>query len=436
MNRPFTSFPVTDFNSFKSQMLSWANQFNISCFLDNHQYNIAPHTYECLLAVGAKHQLQSKAGNAFQQLVQFCNIHQDWIFGHFGYDLKNEIEDLSSENVDGIGFPDLFFFVPEIIIRLEKNTVSISGAIDEAKSVMMMIERTKAVTATRVADQGFRIKERFGRKEYMDVISSLQHHIHRGDCYEINFCQEFYAEDVVIDPLAVYDQLVRRSPNPFSCYYRLADRFLLCASPERYLKKTGTKLLSQPIKGTLKRTSNEGADETNRAELFRNLKERTENVMMDDLVRNDLSKVCRQGSVSVSELFGIYTFPQVYQMISSITGEIDEQWHWVDAVRKTFPMGSMTGAPKKKVMELIETHERTRRGIFSGAVGYVNPQMDFDFNVVIRSIMYNKEDNYLSYQAGSGITSFSVPEVEYEECLLKVEAIKKVLTRSAVGQHF
>jgi para-aminobenzoate synthetase component 1 len=210
----------------------------------------------------------------------------------------------------------------------------------------------------------------------------------------------------------------------------------LCASPERYLKKTGTKLLSQPIKGTLKRTGNEGADEINRAELFRNLKERTENVMIVDLVRNDLSKVCTQGSVSVSELFGIYTFPQVYQMISSITGEIDEQWHWVDTVRKTFPMGSMTGAPKKKVMELIEMHERTRRGIFSGAVGYVTPEMDFDFNVVIRSIMYNKENNYLSYQAGSGITSFSVPEVEYEECLLKVEAIKKVLTRSAVSQHF
>jgi para-aminobenzoate synthetase component 1 len=436
LNRTFTSFPLTDFNTFKLQMLNWANQFNICCFLDNQQYNIAPHTYECLLAVGAKQQLESTAGNAFEQLIEFSNHNNDWIFGHFGYDLKNEIENLSSTKFDGIGFPDLFFFVPQIIIRLERASVAVSGEVDAAKDIIATIERCSTSIPNNEADSKFEVKKRFTRKEYLEVIASLQNHIHRGDCYEVNFCQEFFASGVAINPLKVYHHLVSRSPNPFSSYYRFRDCFLLCASPERYLKKTGNRLVSQPIKGTLKRKDKATADEIGHAELSGSLKERTENVMIVDLVRNDLSKVCRQGTVSVSELFGIYTFPQLYQMISTITGEVDEEFHWVDIIRRTFPMGSMTGAPKKIVMELIEKYERTKRGIFSGAVGYVTPEKDFDFNVVIRSIVYNKEHQYLSYQAGSGITSLSDPEIEYDECLLKVEAIKKVLTRSVVNQHF
>ncbi len=434
MNRSFTSYPITDFDRIKVQMLNWANQFNICCFLDNHNYNISPHTYECLLGVGAEHLLEANAANAFQQLQNFSDQHTDWLFGHFGYDLKNEIEKLHSTNPDRVKFPDLFFFVPQVVLRLEKDKISIGSRSMNVDSIFKNIQEVTITSRKDSFSRSIQIQSKFTKEEYLDTIEQLKEHIHRGDCYEINFCQEFFAEDVSIDPLTVYSHLVNVSPNPFSGFYKWNDRYLMCASPERYLKKTGRQLLSQPIKGTSERDEDQEADQLSRAALSESAKERTENVMIVDLVRNDLSRVCKEGSVGVSELFGIYAFPQVYQMISTITGEMDESVQWVDAIWNTFPMGSMTGAPKKKVMQLIDEYERSRRGIFSGALGYVTPEKDFDFNVVIRSMMYNQSAQYLSFQAGSAITYYSTPEVEYEECLLKVEAIKKVLTRSE-GQH-
>ncbi len=150
--------------------------------------------------------------------------------------------------------------------------------------------------------------------------------------------------------------------------------------------------------------------------------------MVVDLVRNDLSKICVEGSVHVDELFGIYSFPQVHQMVSTVSGVLQTGILFTEIINKTFPMGSMTGAPKKKVMELIEKYETVKRGIFSGAVGYISPDSNFDFNVVIRSVLYNQAERYLSYLVGSGITFYSDAAAEYEECLLKAEAIKKVFT--------
>lgn len=277
------------------------------------------------------------------------------------------------------------------------------------------------------------MKSKISRKKYLDTIKQLQRHIQRGDCYEINFCQEFYAEGI-INPINTYLSLSDASPNPYSAFYKLDDKVLLCASPERYLKKTGSTIISQPIKGTWQRNTNSTEqDEINRNLLLASTKDKSENVMIVDLVRNDLSKVCIEGSVKVDELFGVYKFPQLYQMISTISGKLKPGISITEIVKATFPMGSMTGAPKKKVMELIELYEITRRGIFSGAVGYISPEKDFDFNVVIRSIMYNSSNKYLSYQAGSGITFYSDPVTEYNECLLKVMAIKKVL---AGNQYF
>ena len=249
----------------------------------------------------------------------------------------------------------------------------------------------------------------------------------RGDCYEINFCQEFFAENIAIDALATYNKLVDISPNPFSCFYKIEDKYLLCASPERYVKKEGTTIISQPIKGTYKRNLlNPITDNANKIALQQSTKDKSENVMVVDLVRNDLSKICEQGSVEVEELFGVYTFPQVHQMISTIKGIVRDDTDFADVLKATFPMGSMTGAPKKRVMELIEHYEQTKRGVYSGCVGYINPQQDFDFNVVIRSLLYNNTNKYLSYQVGGGITFYSNAENEYEECLLKAEAMKKV----------
>jgi para-aminobenzoate synthetase component 1 len=280
-----------------------------------------------------------------------------------------------------------------------------------------------------------KIQSLVSKKEYIKIINKLKQHILRGDCYEINFCQEFFAENAEMDPVDVYKKLSHFSPNPFSALYRLNNQWLICASPERFIKKQGNKIISQPIKGTSKRDKGDNEkDMLSRDDLRNSAKDRSENVMVVDLVRNDLSKVCKDGTVEVDELYGIYSFPQVHQMISTISGVLKANISFTDIIKATFPMGSMTGAPKKRVMELIEQHEKIKRGIFSGAVGYISPdgglpavQAGFDFNVVIRSIMYNADSKYLSFKAGSGITFYSDPEQEWEECLMKAEAMKNVL---------
>jgi len=414
----------------KEKVLNWSQQFNTFCFLDNHQYQIEPHSMECLLAAGVKRQLKTDAGDALNQLQEFIGNRADesgltgWLFGHLSYDLKNEIEELSSANPDKIQFPDLFFFEPEIVIRLTATEMIITA--NDPEAVFAAVQHT--IQKPIISVSPVIIQNRLSQQQYISIINKLKQHILRGDCYEINFCQEFFAEHASINPVDVYKKLSTLSPNPFSALYKINDRWLLCASPERFIKKQDNKILSQPIKGTSKRVANNNTqDELNKTELFNSPKERSENVMVVDLVRNDLAKVCEEGTVQVDELYGVYSFPQVHQMISTISGELKNDILFTEIIRATFPMGSMTGAPKLKVMKLIEEYEQTKRGIFSGAVGYISPDGDFDFNVVIRSIMYNAESKYLSFQAGSGITFYSDPENEWEECLMKVEAMKKVL---------
>jgi para-aminobenzoate synthetase component 1 len=371
--------------------------------------------------------LSVQAGNAFHELLQFYNHHNDWLFGHLSYDLKNEVEGLTSHHPDHIGFPDLCFFVPEIVLQLSNDALHIGSLQNDHQEIYNHICACQPVGAY-TPKLTTPIFNRIPRNEYLHIIQQLQQHILRGDCYEINFCQEWVAENIVIDPLQVYRSLSEASPNPFAAFYKVDDKHLLCASPERYLKKEGNKIFSQPIKGTSKRNLQDSREDVkNKEELYNSSKDRTENVMIVDLVRNDLSKICEEGSVKVDELFGIYSFPQVHQMISTVSGELRADLHFIEAIKASFPMGSMTGAPKKRVMELIEQYERTRRGIFSGAVGYVTPAGDFDFNVVIRSIMYNASRQYLSFQAGSAITYYSDAEQEYNECLLKASAIINVL---------
>lgn len=408
-------------------MLNWVQQFNTFSFLDNHQYQIEPHSQECLVAAGVKERLDH-SGPDFLAAMEAFTIQKRWLFGHLGYDLKNGLEkDLSSSHPDRVGFADLSFFEPQIVIRLSGSAMSIEAA--DPSAVFKAIEETPGGDLNAYHKTDLRIRQKISRDEYLSIVRKLQQHILRGDCYEVNFCQEFFAEDAVIDPLKVYKHLSDISPNPFSGLYRQNDRWLLCASPERFIRKEGRRILSQPIKGTAKRIpGNEQMDEQQKQELYHNPKDRSENVMVVDLVRNDLAKVCEEGTVKVDELYGIYSFPQVHQMISTISGEVKENVSFADIIRATFPMGSMTGAPKRRVMQLIEQYEQTKRGIFSGAIGYISPQGDFDFNVVIRSILYNAADHYVSFQAGSAITFYSDPEGEWEECLLKAAAIRNVLT--------
>jgi para-aminobenzoate synthetase component I len=407
-------------------MLSWANRFNICSFLDNHQYLQNNATVECLAACGVIAQITADA--QFADLDTFLQQHKgQWIFGHIAYDNKNQVETLLSSHPDAIQFPDLFFFVPAVVLKLQHENLEITCN-DQSNPEDIYRELNAVLPVEPTTTPALNIQSRLSRDEYIHIIQQLKQHIQRGDCYEINYCQEFYATGVQVDPVSLYRQLTTVSPNPFACYYKHESQYLLCASPERFLQKKAGTLISQPIKGTIQRNlQNREADLQLVEDLKKSEKDKSENVMVVDLVRNDLSKVCKEGSVKVSELFGIYSFPQVHQMISTIEGELDENILFSSILKACFPMGSMTGAPKKRVMELIEQYEKTKRGLYSGAVGYIDPNGDFDFNVVIRSILYNANNEYLGYQVGGGITFYSDPEKEYDECLLKAAAIRKVL---------
>ena len=230
-----------------------------------------------------------------------------------------------------------------------------------------------------------------------------------------------------LKPYFCLSKLIYVSKPPFAAYYRCQDKHLMCASPERFLKKDTKTLISQPIKGTRKRSAQLEEDNRLKNELLNCPKEQSENVMIVDLVRNDLSKTASPTSVKVQELFGIYSFPQVHQMISTVVSELEENTPWTEAIRHAFPMGSMTGAPKISAMQLIEKTEVFKRGLYSGAVGFVTPDSNFDFNVVIRSILYNSTNQYASLPVGSAITANANPQDEYDECYLKAKAMMEVL---------
>lgn len=425
MNSATASFPIKDTEAIKLQLLNWANRFNSCCFLDNHSYASSYQELECIAAAGV-HSFFTATANTLDALSAYLASRRHWVFGHIGYDLKNELEGLQSAHEDRVGFPVTYFFEPEHLLQLKNGELVISSQSRDPKEIYEELMAT-AAHPQKNPGEPVSMQSRISKAAYIDSIQKIQEHIHRGDCYELNFCQEFFATDAVIDPVEVYRRLTAISPNPFSCFYKLGDKYLLCASPERYLQKKGSRILSQPIKGTARRDAMPAVDEQLRNELRNSGKDRSENVMVVDLVRNDLSKVCTEGSVQTDELFGIYSFPQVHQMISTISGQLKPGILFTEILKASFPMGSMTGAPKRRVMQLIEQYEKTKRGIYSGAVGYIDPQGDFDFNVVIRSILYNETDKYLSYQVGGGITAYSEAEKEYEECLLKAAAISQVL---------
>ncbi|GAA3734350.1 anthranilate synthase component I family protein [Flavobacterium ginsengisoli] len=413
---------------FKEQLLSWAQQFREVVFLDSNSYPQQYSNFDCILAVDAFTSLQTDYYNAFEDLKQYQQNTKDWLFGYLSYDLKNDVEKLQSSNFDGLHFPDLFFFQPKKIFILRGNELEIQYLMfcdDELEEDFNeIVESRKSKVESK---EKLNIQQRISKELYVQKVNKMLEHIHVGDMYEANFCMEFYAENAVINPLEKFQKLNEISQPPFSVFFKNYKNYLLSASPERYLKKEGDKIISQPIKGTSKRFSDPIEDEKSKNILVSDAKERAENIMITDLVRNDLSHTAQKGSVVVEELCGIYSFLQVHQMISTITSRLDLQYSPVDVLKTTFPMGSMTGAPKISVMEIVENLEETKRGLYSGAVGYFTPVGDFDFNVVIRSILYNQENKYVSFSVGSAITSLSVPEKEYEECLLKAKAMHEVL---------
>jgi para-aminobenzoate synthetase component 1 len=371
------------------------------------------HEYKQVIAAGIKCSISGRNNN-LNDLYGFlnrCKKNNEFAFGYFTYDIKNQLETLHSKHEDEINFPDYFFFVPEVLYTVD-------AAQDE-----LLVKQLK----TYKIKKPINLTAKVSKEIYTQNVEQIKQHIINGDVYELNYCIEFYAKDVNINPLQVYAALNQCSPTPFSAYLQKNNLYLMCASPERFLKKTKQTIYSQPIKGTIRRGETEEEDKQLKKELLNSEKERAENLMIVDLVRNDLAKSCETGSIKVNELFGIYSFNQVHQMISTVSGKVLSDIHNLDIIKNAFPMGSMTGAPKVMAMKLIEQYEATKRGLYSGAVGYFNPNGDFDFNVVIRSLQYNSQNRYLSAMVGSAITYDSIAYEEYNECLLKARAIMQAL---------
>lgn len=433
MLRTVKSFTLENPESFKNNLLEWANQFKEVVFLDTNKYHQKYSTYDAVLAVDAFTSIKTDYFNAFEDLQQYQSHTKDWLFGSLSYDLKNDTEALTSKNFDGLVFPDLYFFQPKKLFFLKENQLEVQYlrlCDDEITDDFSAILNANAASDLTPESSGLgeiKIQQRISKEAYLEKVSKMLEHIHHGDIYEANFCMEFYSEEVQINPLEIYQKLNKISEPPFAVYFKNSHHYLLSASPERYLKKEGTKVISQPIKGTSRRIPDPILDEQSKIDLENNPKERAENIMIVDLVRNDLSRTATKGSVEVEELCKIYTFKQVHQMISTVVSQVEITTSPVEILKTTFPMGSMTGAPKISAMQIIEKLEETKRGLYSGAVGYFTTEGDFDFNVVIRSILYNAENQYLSFSVGSAITSEATPEGEYEECLLKAKAMFEVL---------
>ena len=421
-------FSIANVKKFKEQALQWACSFDVACYLDSNNFNDPYSKFDTLIAIGAKSELKSDSGAAFEQLTQFRSDNPGWMTGFFGYDLKNELENVTSRHTDGLHFPDLYFFVPEHLLIIKGHEIEIIA--DDAQFVFDSIENQVPYQPEQWP--AVKLQSRFSREEYLGAAAKIKEHISRGDIYVTNFCQEFFAENAHIDPLGTFFQLNSISPNPFGGFFKLKNNYILSASPERFLAKRDRKLISQPIKGTAKRGQTPQEDEGIKQQLRNHAKELQENVMIVDLVRNDLTRSAKQGTVKTEELFGIYSFKHLHQMISTVICELQDGLSAIEAIKRSFPMGSMTGAPKISAMRLMERYERSKRGVYSGAMGYFSPDDDFDFNVVIRTLLYNADERYLSFHTGSAITYHADAEQEYEECLLKAKAILEVLALQTI----
>ncbi len=438
---------------FCERALDWAAQFAPVCYLTDNNA-VATSGFPQLLAVAAKSEIKADE-NAFHSFEIWLSKHEkQWKFGYFSYDLKNELENLtvfspeSRDNLNAdshfgsIDFPALHFFIPRFLFIFNAENVEIfcqkndeylleNLLKNENSNIINKNENEKTPQKIEKNENDYpknlKLQAKILKQTYLEKISKLKQHIIDGDVYEINFCQAFSIENIKINPIAVFHNLNKRTRSPFATYYTVEGQHLLCASPERFLQKKQNTLISQPIKGTIRRGKTVEEDEFLKNKLQNSEKDRAENVMIVDLVRNDLAQTCEIGSVCVPELFAIYSFPQVHQLISTVQGTLRKDTHWLEALKRAFPMGSMTGAPKIMAMELITQYENTKRGLFSGAVGYISPDDDFDFNVVIRSIFYNEKKQYLAAQVGGAIVFDSDAESEYDECLLKLKAIEETI---------
>lgn len=413
-----------------AQLVELSAKFEVAIVLNSNKYEDQYGKYEWIAAYGANDFIAANT-DSFSQLENFVSKNK-WSVGGLSYDLKNEVEQLSSREENPIGFPLLYFYAPQFLLYQKRNSEQIEFYVAEgiSKEAIQLFIAQLFSEVVDAESQVPTLHPKLSETAYLDKIRSLKKHIQRGDIYEVNFCQEFYAENSVINPMAVMKALNSSAPMPFSTFFKCNASYLMGATPERFMCKRGETLIAQPIKGTLKR-SNKLEEEVR--QLKNDPKEQNENVMIVDLMRNDLSKVAQRGTVKVEELFGVYSFPKVHQMISTISAKLKPEISSVEAIKQAFPMGSMTGAPKVSAMKLIDEFEVCRRGWYSGAVGFFEPNGDFDFNVVIRSLQYNAVNQYCSLIVGGAITDQSIPEKEYAECLLKAKSVFNLTTKKTIN---
>jgi len=373
--------------------------------------------------------------NDIRELETAANRLNDWLLGYFSYDLKNELEPgLTTSNGELIGFQKHRFFRPRYLVKKSGDNwhLGYDTGYDTSRSANNFLENLKNKTAPYPELPDIEFEAGVTREYYLNTVEKLKKHIRRGDIYEINYCIDFFVENVFLNPSFVFDLLLERAPMPFGVFVRDYNSFLMGASPERYLRKRGARIISQPMKGTVKRNPENTDDLQAMKGLAESGKERAENIMIADLVRNDLSRMAARGTVRVDDLCSVFPYPGVYQMITTISAQMHSDARWLDPIRSSFPMGSMTGAPKFSAMKLIDRYERMARGLYSGAVGYITPELDFDFNVVIRSFLYNQSSGYLSYNVGSAITDACDASAEYDECLLKANALRGVFNKNSM----
>lgn len=408
---------------FQAKALQWAQQFEQVCYLQSNGYADDYSSIESLLAVDAQAIFTGNGEATFDKLENFKAKHPgQWMLGFFGYDLKNELEDLTTAQPDNLGFPDAYFFIPKTVLKFSDLGLEIESSNPDHVFNAIQELSTRTVNSTQ-KHEAIRVNKRMSKAQYFDAFEKMMAHIKRGDIYEVNLCQEFYADDTSLDPVATYNTLNTVSPTPFSTFFKLVDKFILSASPERFLAKRGQTLISQPIKGTAPRGKDEADDERLKTELRNNPKEIAENVMIVDLVRNDMTQSVEPATVNAQRKLEIHTFKQVHQLISTVTGQQRKDISDIAAIKNLFPPGSMTGAPKISAMRLCDRYEKSNRGVYSGTVGYFSPDGDFDFNVIIRTILYNQTKGHLSFHTGGALTYNAQVEDEYNECLLKASAI-------------
>lgn len=423
------AYPIGDLLLLKRKIQTILTRQSIGVLLDSNEYKLDSYSkYQLIAGFDPEDELiitaENTIHNPFDELKSWRSDHT-FCLGFLSYDLKNSLENLSSKNKQLVDLPLLYFFIPRhlIIVKADLLIIYSTGNPSDIKELLdqtAVDERVSPITSLPANSYP-------SRQEYLSVIHNIKNHILTGDVYEMNYCRYFEVPTLQIESINLLNHMMESSGAPFASYIKYYDKEVFCSSPERFICKRGDQLISQPIKGTIKRGQTAEEDKDLQRQLRESEKDQAENIMIVDLVRNDLSKSCKVGSVKVEELFGIYPFKTVTQMISTISGTLDQYCHPVDAIAGAFPMGSMTGAPKVMAMSLIEEYEVFKRGIFSGSIGYFDFEDDFDFNVVIRSVLYDADQQKTFLPVGGAIVYDSDPQSEYEESLLKARNMLNIL---------